>query len=94
MNQVKNAVKELRKQSKPVHEIKIQIFKDNSIEVTGFPNNYRNAMALMSAGMARVGNYFMAMAMEGKLDDKLNIKKSRIMESENPLLGPDGKRLQ
>ena len=33
MNQVKNAIKELRKHEKPIHEIKIQLFMDNHVDI-------------------------------------------------------------
>ena len=95
MNQVKNAVKELRKgPAKPIHEIKIQIFMDNHIEVMGFPSNYNAAMDIMTAGLRRVANYFLSLAKEGLLDDKMNIKKNRIIQNQKPILGPDGRRLQ
>jgi hypothetical protein len=94
MNKVKKRINELRQTPKPIHEIKIQIFADNHIEVMGFPTNYHAAMNLMTAGLRRVANYFLAMAKDGKLDDKMNIKKSPITETKTPILGPDGKRLQ
>ena len=93
MNKIKNQIKELH-QPKPVHEIKIQIFADNRIEVMGFPNNYHAAMDLMNAGLRRVMNHFVFLAKEGKLDDKLNIKKSNIIQNQKPILGPDGRMLQ
>ena len=94
MNQIKKAIKELHEAKKPVHEVKIQIFADNRIEITGFPTNYHAAMEIMTVGMRRVANYFLAMAKEGKLDEKQNIIKSSIIEANKSLLGPDGKRLQ
>ena len=94
MNQIKNKIKELRedKPKGPVHEVKIQIFADDHIEVLGFPSNYNAAMDLMTAGMRRVANYFMAMAKEGKLDDKLSIRKD-ITPVKTPIFGPGGARL-
>jgi len=94
MNKLKNAIKELRSNSKPVYEIKIQIFKDNRIEVLGFPANYHVAMDLMTAGLRRVANYFMNMATEDKLDDKMNIKQNLIIQNQKPIVGFNGERLQ
>jgi len=94
MNKVKKRIKEPRQTQKPVYEIKIQIFADNRIEVIGFPTNYHAAMDLMTAGMRRTSNYFLAMAKDGKLDDKMNIKKNGIVPAKRRKLGQDGKRLQ
>jgi hypothetical protein len=93
MNKVKKRINELRQTQKPIHEVKIQIFADNHIEVMGFPTNYHAAMSLMAAGLRRVGNYFLAMAKDGKLDDKMNILKDPIVPIKTPILGPDGRRL-
>jgi len=79
MNRVKNKIKELRDPTKPVHEVRIQIYADSRVEVMGFPSNYHVAMDLMTAGLRRVANYFMAMEAEGKLDEKKNIKQNSII---------------
>ena len=91
MNQVKNQIKELKEEPKPVHEVKIQIFADNRVEVSGFPPNYHNAMNLMTAALRRVANCFISMAKEDKLDEKLNIKKSAIIPIQPNIIIPKGK---
>lgn len=94
MNQIKKKINELRQTAKPIREIKIQIFADNRVEVMGIPNNYHAAMDVMMGGMRRVANHFLAIAKDGKLDDKLNITKNPIVPIKTPILGPDGNRLQ
>lgn len=82
--------KELLK-AKPIHEIKIQIFADNRIEVFGFPSNYKVAMEIMTAGLRRVANYFVSMAQEGKLDEKMSIKQSPIISINKNIVIPKEK---
>jgi len=91
MNQVKRQINELHQKSKPVHEIKIQIFADNRIEVMGFPSSYHDAMNIMTAGLRRVANYFISMANEGKLDEKLSIKQNAIIQAKPNIIIPKGK---
>jgi hypothetical protein len=68
------------KGEKPSLTITIQVYPDSRVEVGGFPDNYHAAMGIMQAGVTRVSNHFVAMAMEAKLDERLSMKRPRIIQ--------------
>lgn len=65
---------------KPIISVMIDVFPDISVEVRNFPVNYHQAMEIMTAGVQRVSNHFMAMGLAGKLDEKMTIKKDMIVK--------------
>ena len=83
--------KELRKADEAIAkgavaiEIKIQVARDGRVEVQGFPNNFNQTMEIMQAGMRRVAGYFVAMAREGKVDEKFNLEQNRIVKPNGPI---------
>ena len=82
--------KELRKENKNkiTRIITIQVFEDGRVEVLGFPSNYHAAMSIMQAGIRRMGAYFIEEARKDKVDDKLNLIQSKIIQPDKNLVIP------
>lgn len=78
-------MKEDRKRANtPVIKVTIDVFSDNRVEVGGFPGNYAAAVDLMQAATRRVMNHFMMLGVEGRLDERLSIKQSDIIQPQRP----------
>lgn len=87
--------KELRRAAAvnaPAIEVRITVAQDGKVDVFGFPNNFNQAMDIMKAGIHALSAYFVRMARDGKVDEKLNLEQSRIVKPDGAL--PMNPRLQ
>jgi len=76
----KKAKEQRKLNNSPTLTIKIEVYPDNRVEVGGFPMNYYHAVDIMQAGIKRISSYFIVMAREGKVDDKLCLAQDLIIK--------------
>jgi hypothetical protein len=72
--------KELRRQQTPQRVIKIEVYPDGNVQVTGLPDGFHLCMEILKAALHAVTNMFVKAAQDGRVDDNMQlVPKSKIV---------------
>lgn len=63
----------------PVCQIRISVMPNGETNVSGFPNSFDEAMAVMQTGLKAIAAHFLREAIAGRVDDRGHLVKSPIV---------------